>query len=342
MRKKGLISEAVIIGLLVSLSIFLAFWAMSIGPAGIGWQEAFKALWTHFVPGSFAVSEMTSTVVVNIRAPRIIMANLAGFGLGMCGYAMQSVLKNPLASPYTLGLSAAAGFGAALAIVLGIGVLSAQYLIVGNAFVFSLLASMLVLGFASGRNARPESVILSGVAVMFLFSAGTTLLQFIADPYAVQAVVFWLIGDVGRASWDKIAVMVMVICLVTPYLLFKGWDIGILRMGDETAASLGVRVGLTRMGVMATCSLLTASVVAFVGAIGFIGLVAPHIVKLAGRGSEHFGLIASGMVGAILLASADMIALTVLAPNVLPIGVVTAFLGVPLFMFLIQRGKKSR
>ena len=207
---------------------------------------------------------------------------------------------------------------------------------------FSLLASILVLGFASGRNARPEAVILSGVAVMFLFSAGITLLQFIADPYAVQAVVFWLIGDVGRASWDKILIMVLVICLVTPFLLFKSWDIGILRLGDETAESLGVRVSLTRMGVMAACSLLTASVVAFVGAIGFIGLVAPHMVKLAGRGSELFRLLASGMVGAILLASSDMVALTVLAPNILPIGVVTSFLGVPLFMFLIKRGKQPK
>jgi iron complex transport system permease protein len=330
---------AVLSGLALSV-VVLGFWAATIGPAGIGFLDAVRAVSAWLAPGSFDVPKMTHTVVVNIRLPRILMADLAGFGLGISGFAMQAVLRNPLASPYTLGISAAAGFGASLAIVLGIGILSSQYMVVGNAFLFALIASGLVLTMSVRDSSGPETVILTGVAMMFLFSAGITLLQYLGDPYAVQSVVFWLIGDVGRASWSKLALLGAVLGLTTPFLVFKAWDIAILRFGDDTAASLGVRVGWTRIGVMGACSLTTACLVSFVGTIAFVGLVAPHIVKLAGQTREWFGLLASGFVGAILLAAADMIALTALKPNVLPIGVITAFLGVPLFLFLIRRGRR--
>lgn len=335
-----LLTEAAILAGLAASVVVLGLWAATIGPAGIGFFDAARTVVEWIFPGTFDVPKMTHTVIVNIRLPRILMADLAGFGLGMSGFAMQAVLRNPLASPYTLGISAAAGFGASLAIVLGIGILSEQYMIVGNAFFFALIASALVLVFSMRGNSSPETVILTGVAMMFLFSAGITLLQYLGDPYAVQSVVFWLIGDVGRASWSKLGALGATLAVATPYLVYKGWDIGILRFGDDTAASLGVRVDRTRMGVMAACSLTTACLVSFVGTIAFVGLIAPHVVKLAGRANERFGLIASGFVGAILLASADMVALTVLKPNVLPIGVVTAFLGVPLFLVLIRRGRR--
>lgn len=327
--------------LLAATTVVLGIWAATIGPANIGFTDAARAVAGWIAPGSFDVPKMTHTVVINVRLPRILMADLAGFGLGMAGFAMQAVLRNPLASPYTLGISAAAGFGASLAIVLGVGIVSQQYMIVGNAFFFALVASGLVLTLAMRDTSNTETVILTGVAMMFLFSAGITLLQYIGDPYAVQSVVFWLIGDVGRASWPKLGLLAGVLGMTAPYLVYRGWDIGILRLGDDTAASLGVPAGWTRMGVMAACSLTTACLVSFVGTIAFVGLVAPHIVKLTGRTSERFGLIASGLTGAILLAAADMVALTILKPNVLPIGVITAFLGVPLFLVLIRRGSRN-
>ena len=177
---------AILVGLAVTVAV-LGLWAATIGPAGIGFFDAARTVVEWIVPGTFDVPKMTHTVIVNIRLPRILMADLAGFGLGMSGFAMQAVLRNPLASPYTLGISAAAGFGASLAIVLGIGILSEQYMIVGNAFFFALIASALVLLFSVRNNSSPETVILTGVAMMFLFSAGITLLQYLGDPYAVQS-----------------------------------------------------------------------------------------------------------------------------------------------------------
>ena len=322
--------------------LLLAAWAATIGPADLTVAQACRAFWEYLFPGSFQVPELHNVVVMNIRLPRIIMANIVGLGLGMAGCAMQGVLKNPLASPYTLGISAAAGFGAALAIVLGVGVFSSQYLIVGNAFIFALGCSLVVLGLSGSRNASPESMILAGIAIMFLFSAGITVLQYIADPYAVQSVVFWLVGDVGRASWEKIALGSGVLGLAAPYLMFKAWDLDIIGFGDETAISLGINADWTRRLVMIVCSIMTASLVAFVGTIGFIGLVAPHIARLAFKANHSFLLPASGLIGALLLSAADMIALTVLAPEVLPIGVVTAFMGVPIFLFFIIRRKEIR
>jgi iron complex transport system permease protein len=319
----------------------LAILAATIGPADISFVQVCRTLGAELLPGSGPVNELHRTIVLNVRLPRILMANLAGFGLGIAGAAMQSVLKNPLASPYTLGISAGAGFGAALAIVLGVGVLSGTFFIAGNAFVFALLTAFVVLALSGRRQAPTETMILAGIALMFLFSSGITLLQFIADPYAVQAVVFWLIGDVGRATWQHLHLIGLVLGLVTPYLVFKGWDMEILSFGDDTATALGVHVGWTRRGIMLACSLLTAAIVSFVGTIGFIGLVAPHIVRLALRGGHRIHLIGSGLTGAILLSSADMAALTLLAPNVLPIGVVTALMGVPLFLYFVLFRKES-
>ncbi len=315
--------------------------AATLGPAGLSIGDVYAAIAARFFPGHFNVSPLADSVVWNLRLPRIFMGLLAGFGLGVAGAVMQGVLRNPLASPFTLGISAAAGFGASLAIVLGVGIVAGKHLIIANAFVFSLLCTILMLALASRTSGNPATMILAGVALGFLFSAGTTLLQYFGDPYAVQAVVFWLIGDVGRTSWEKLSLVGITLLVTAPLLFWKSWDLNAMSSGDETARSLGVNVTTARISMMVITSLITATIVSFVGTIGFIGLVAPHIVRMAIGGDNRFVVPLSGMVGALLLAGADIVALQAMAPIVLPIGVITALMGVPLFLYFILRRKKE-
>jgi iron complex transport system permease protein len=266
---------------------------------------------------------------------------VGGIGLAIAGAVMQGILKNPLASPFTLGIASAAGFGAALAIVLGAGFVGGEYLIIFNAFIFTLLASLSVYGLAKYKGITPETMILAGIAIMYLFSAMTSFLQYVGQAEQVQEVVFWMMGSLGRSSWDKVWVVTAVIAACFPYLLLKSWDINALGAGDETAKSLGVDVEKTRVICMVLVSLITASVICFTGTIGFIGLVAPHITRMVIGGDHRFLLPASALVGGLLLLAADTVARTIMAPVILPVGIMTSFLGVPFFVYLFMRRKKQ-
>ena len=299
------------------------------------------AILAKFFPGSFPYFLVSDTIVWGLRLHRILLSIVAGIGLAIAGAVMQGILKNPLASPFTLGISSAASFGAALAIVLGAGFVGGEWLIIGNAFVFTLLASMTVYGLAKYKGITPETMILAGIAIMYLFQAMTSFLQYVGHAEQVQEVVFWMMGSMGRSSWDKVWIVSAVIALCFPYLLLKSWDINALGAGDETATSLGVNVEKTRVICMMAVSLITASVICFTGTIGFIGLVSPHITRMVIGGDHRFLLPASALVGGLLLLAADTAARTILAPVILPVGIMTAFLGVPFFVYLFMRRKKE-
>jgi len=269
------------------------------------------------------------------------MAIVAGMGLAVAGAVMQGILKNPLASPFTLGIASAASFGAALAIILGAGFAGGEYLIIGNAFIFALLASLTVYGLARYKGITPETMILAGIAIMYIFSAMTSFLQYVGRSEQVQEVVFWMMGSLGRSSWEKVWIVTAVTGICLPYLLVKSWDINALGAGDETAKSLGVNVERVRVISMILASLITASVICFTGTIGFIGLVSPHITRMAIGGDHRFLIPASALVGALILLGADSIARTILAPVILPVGIMTSFLGVPFFIYLFLRRRKE-
>lgn len=252
---------------------------------------------------------------------------------------MQGVLRNPLASPYTLGIASGAGFGASLGILAGAGFVGGQYLVIGNAFAFALLVSFIILGLSSRRGATPESMILAGIAMMYLFTAMTMTLQYFAEAEAVKGAIFWMVGSLGRASWSKLSLVSVVLVCCVPLLILKSWDLNVLGAGDETAKSMGVQVERTRIITMVLASLLVAGIVCFTGTIGFIGLVAPHICRMVIGGDNRFLIPTSGLVGAILLVAADTVARTIMAPVILPVGIMTAYLGVPLFIYLILRGR---
>jgi len=319
----------------------LAGVAATLGSADVSVREVYSAILARFFPGHFQTTWFADTIVWGLRLHRIMMAIVGGMGLAIAGAVMQGILKNPLASPFTLGIASAASFGAALAIVLGAGFIGGEWLIVGNAFLFTLLASMTVYGLAKYKGITPETMILAGIAIMYLFSAMTSFLQYVGKAEQVQEVVFWMMGSLGRSSWDKVWIVSAVIALCFPYLLLRSWDINAMGAGDETAKSLGVNVERTRVISMLLASLVTAVVICFTGTIGFIGLVAPHITRMVIGGDHRFLLPASALVGALLLLAADTVARTILAPVILPVGIMTAFLGVPFFIYLFLRRKKE-
>jgi len=297
------------------------------------------AIFHQLMPDHFASTELADTIVWNIRLPRALFGIVAGASLAVGGCILQGILKNPLASDYTLGIAQGAGFGAALAIIFGSGLIKGEYLIVGNAFLFSLLPTFFIFGMSRYKRATPETLILAGIAMMYLFGAAIILVQFFGSSDAVTAVVFWMVGDLGKATWDKLIPMSLMMIFCMPYLISKSFELNVMGAGDESAKSLGVNVERSRVIMMLITSLMISSVVCFTGAIGFVGLVGPHIARMIIGGDNRFLIPAAGLFGSILLAGSDMVATQVISPTILPVGVVTSFMGVPVFIYLIMKSK---
>lgn len=298
-------------------------------------------------------TELSSVVIWNIRLPRVMAAIIAGAGLSVAGCVMQSNLRNPLASPSTLGISSAAAFGANLAIIVfGAGSIkssSADAVLINNpyivticAFGFSMVATFVILMIAKLRALSSEAVLLAGVAIGSLFSAGSTLVQYFAQDVQVAAVVFWTFGDLGRASWREVSIMAILIITSIVYFIIKQWDYNAMDSGEETAKSLGVNVQQVRFGGLFVSSLITAAAVSFLGIIGFIGLIGPQMMRRIIGGDHRFLIPASALMGALLLLISDTFARTIISPVILPVGAITSFLGAPMFLYLLMRGYKRK
>ena len=307
------------------------------GPSGLSVRQAVA---TIISPGS--ADTTTRAIVWLIRLPVAVTALTVGASLGMAGAEMQTILGNPLASPYTLGMASAAGFGAALAIVLGVGVMpvAGQFLIPLNAFVFALLCSFVVYLVARLKQATTETLILAGVALHFLFSSLIALLKYLATSERLHAVVFWLFGDLNKARWPDIAVIGSFLLVVYPILARDAWKLTALRLGDEKAESLGVDVERLRLKVLLLISALTATAICFVGTIGFIGLAAPHIARMLVGEDQRFYVPLSTIGGALLLSIASIASKSIVHGVVFPVGVITSFIGIPFFVSLVLRKRK--
>ena len=329
----------VILSALIALLTIVVV-SVSLGSASPGFMEATQVILSRIFPfaGIDPGSKITQTIILDLRLPRIVLAIIAGAGLAASGATMQGVLRNPLVSPYILGISSAAGFGAALAIALGIGVVMQYegYIVVANAFIFSILAMLMVYGIARLRGITPESVILVGVAVGYLFSAMLSLIQFIAPEHAaVRAVVYWLMGQLFTAKWENILIILPLVLVAIALMMRHSWDMNVMSLGEEVAMSLGVNPRRVLVTCMALGSLATASIISFTGVIGFICLVSPHIARII-IGSDHrFLLPCSIVLGACLLLCSDTLARLVLMPSEVPVGIVTSLIGVPFFLYLL-------
>ena len=330
-------------GLLLAGAMLIA--SIGMGPVSISAPEALLTLLGD------TVSKRFDLIIWNIRLPQALTALAAGAGLSVAGAVMQAILRNPLGSPFTLGISHAAAFGAAVSVMLldlgtmassnvGAVTINSPYLTTLTAFGFSLVATFAIIAISRSRRATPEVMVLTGVALGALFTAGTMFLQYFADDVQLAAMVFWTFGDVARTTWTELGI----ICAVTAaaYIWFTAnrWNFNAIEAGDETAKGLGVKVERVRLTGMLLASLVTAVIVSFLGIIGFVGLVCPHMVRRLIGDDYRFLLPASCLVGAILLLAADTAARLMLAPNVLPVSVLTAFLGAPVFIWLIIRGNK--
>lgn len=323
----------------IGLAVLLCFTLIDIltGPAMLAMGDVVAAL---FAPD--AASAMTNVIVWDIRLPMTLMAIVVGAALAMAGAIMQTILGNPLASPYTLGFSAAAGFGAATVILTGFTLPILAWLTVPfAAFVATALAAALVYGLARARGMTPEVMILAGIATLFLFQSLQSMVQYMASPEVLQAIVFWLFGSLLKASWDNLPITATILVLCTLAILPDIWRLTALRMGDERAAAVGVNVTRLRVRMFVIVALLTAGAVAFVGTIGFVGLVAPHVARGFVGEDQRFLLPMSAVAGAIIMTGASILSKLISPGSIIPIGIVTAILGVPFLFGLIVIGKRK-
>lgn len=273
-------------------------------------------------------------IFLALRLPRVAMGLLVGTGLAISGALSQAILRNPLASPFTLGISSGAAFGAALGIFAGVASIWGLAL---SAFVFAALTTGGVLLLARYKGGRPETLVLGGVAIMFLFASSTSLLQYMATEQQLQSIVFWGFGNLGRAGWPEVLVAGILILAPAPAAMRLAWDLDVLAAGEETASSLGTDVRKLRLAGVLLISVMSAGSICFTGLIGFVGLVAPHMTRLF-LGADHRYLIpGSAFLGATLLTFSDALSRTLWSPQVVPIGILTSFLGVPFFFWLLLR-----
>ncbi|QKJ87847.1 iron complex transport system permease protein [Paramixta manurensis] len=329
LRHRLLIMGVLLLAILASLVL-----DFTLGPSGL----SLSTLWqTLLHPAS--VDAGTRVIVWDIRLPYALMAVVVGLALGLAGAEMQTILNNPLASPFTLGVSSAAAFGAALAIVLGIGIpgISDQWFISANAFIFALFAALMLDGVTRWTRVATSGVVLFGIALVFTFNALVSMMQFIASEDTLQGLVFWTMGSLARASWQKLGILVLALVILLPFSMMSAWKLTALRLGEDRAVSFGIDVRRLRLATLLRISILSALAVAFVGPIGFIGLVAPHIARLIFGEDHRYYLPASALTGALVLSMASVASKNLIPGVIIPVGIVTSLVGVPFFLSIILR-----
>ncbi|WP_069300688.1 FecCD family ABC transporter permease [Neptunicoccus sediminis] len=313
--------------------------AVSVGAVSVPFETVWGILINKIAPDTIPVdwSKGREAIVWDIRLPRAILACLVGAGLGMVGASLQAVTRNPLADPHLLGISAGGACGAILALLhtgLFLGLLTVPLL----AFLGSLGATLLVLAvsqFASATSA--DRLVLAGVAVSFVVMSGANVLIYLGDPRATHTVVFWMLGGLGLARWDQLIYPFGVLLVAGSFLQLKSATLNAMTVGDETATTLGIPVARFRLGIFVIGALITGVMVAFSGIIGFVGLMIPHIVRLMVGGDYRRLLPLSALCGAVFLVWADIVARTVMAPDDMPIGIVTGLIGGVFFVWLLRQ-----
>lgn len=337
----------VIIILVISV-ITLGFVCLFVGSSHMSIKECFDAL---FGKGSAAQVR----IIQNIRIPRVLAAIIAGAGLSVAGLIMQTNLNNPMASPATLGVSNAAVFGANLSIIafaggfLSTGNNLNSYTVGANpystslmAFIFSTFSIVLILGLCRLRSFRPGVVVLAGVTIGSVWTAATTILQFYATDVGLSAAVIWTFGDLGRATYKTDIIMAIVLVVGLTVFIITSWRLNALLTGDAAAKSMGVNVNTLRFVSMLMASMITAVCVSFLGMIGFVGIICPHVIKKIIGQDHRVSIPASALAGSILLLLADTLSRSMGNGSALPVGAITSILGAPFFLAIILFRKGDR
>jgi len=312
--------------------------SVAVGPVWIAPQKIAAMLANLVVPGNHTWSEAEAIIIFQIRLPRTFMALLVGSGLAVAGVAMQALFKNPLADPYVLGASSGAGFGAAL--IISLGVVSAIFVPLA-AFSGAIIASFTVYALSMiGPRSSVSLLLLSGIALSTFFSALISYLMFVAGSN-LQELVFWLMGGLWASTWQYVEITFPVVLVGTIILYAHARDLNLMLSGEESAQHLGVAVENLKRILLVTVSFIVGVAVAFCGIIGFVGLIVPHVVRTF-TGPDHKALIpASALFGGILLIWADIIARSAIPGTEVPVGIITALLGAPFFMYLVRSKRKN-
>ncbi|MEV4896147.1 iron ABC transporter permease [Nonomuraea sp. NPDC055795] len=321
----------------LAVSVLLA---IGVGAAAVPPGQTLRYLWAALSGAAITPDEVTTYQIVwQVRTPRVILAVLVGAGLSAAGVAIQAMVRNALADPFVLGVSSGASAGAVLVGVTGALTALGIYAVSAGAFLGALLASALVYFVArQGGGLAPLRLVLTGVAAAFGFQAVMSVIVYFApDGEATSTVLYWSMGGFGAATWGALPVIAAVTLATLVVLRGLGRRLDVLAQGDESAAGLGVDTVRLRRGLFVLTSLATGAMVAVSGAIGFVGLVMPHLVRLLVGAAHTRVLTIAPLAGAIFMVWADLLARTVVAPRELPIGVITALVGVPVFVTLLRR-----
>jgi len=313
--------------------------AVATGPADIGLPNVLASIGGHLgLPGLADVPPLTDSIVWQLRLPRVLTAAAVGAGLALSGAVMQSVTRNPLADPYLLGLSSGASFGAVCVVILGVA-----FALPAAAFLGALTALVATLSIARvGGTITPGRAVLSGLAIAQLGAAGTSFVIFwSAKGDSYREILNWLLGSLAGSSWTSVAISAGALVAVGTGIVLAATRLDAFAFGDTAAASLGINVNATRWVLLGAVALLTGAMVAVSGAIGFVGLILPHLVRgLSGPGHRRM-LPLTVVFGVLFLVVADTLARTVFEPRELPVGIITAIIGVPVFIALIKSRKAA-
>lgn len=332
-RKVGFILLC-LIGVFIILGI-----AVTVGPYNIGFLESYQIILDHIM-GNYDSGDIKDYIIINYRLPRIVAGIFCGAGLAVCGVVMQSVLKNPLADPYTTGVSSGASLGATLAMTMGSAASAASPHIVIFAFFFSLIPTAMMIAISKMRNASPTTMIMAGIGVMYIFNAVTTVLMLWADPQDLSRIYQWQVGTLETITWTSAPIIIVVTVIGMVVIELLSGKLNVLATGDDNAKSIGINADNMRILMLCLVGLVTAVVVSFTGLIGFVGLVTPHIARLFIGSDNRFLIPASALLGGIILVAADIVSRSFVEAT-LRVGVVMAFIGGPVFLWLLVRSKNS-
>ena len=324
----------------IAAAVLAAGYDLTVGPYDISIWETYEVIWNHI--WGLPVDYRDDLVIWTMRLPRILTGLIAGFGLAIAGVVMQTILRNPLADPYTTGVSSGASFGASLAIGFGLSLAGAGSVgIVINAFIFSLIPMTVIVFVSKMRGASPATMVMAGIAVMYIFNAMTTMIKLWVDADTLANIFAWSVGTLDVKGWDHILTMFAFTFASGILLMLMSRRLNVLSTGDESARSIGINADRLRIVSLFVVSMLTAGIVSFTGLIGFVGLVCPHIARMVVGSDVKYLLPASGFFGSALLLVADIVGRSVFEGSALQVGVVTAFIGGPMFLWLIIRQKKE-
>ncbi|AGH81390.1 iron ABC transporter [Psychromonas sp. CNPT3] len=328
-----------LIGIIMALLFISVLFDISTGPGNFPLSTVLDVLWDKASHGI-----ILEVIIWDHRMPVALTALIVGAMLGMAGALMQTILNNPLAEPFTLGISSAASFGAALAIVFGVGLTPniGSLLVTVNAFIFALCTCGALLAMTRVKGVGTQTIVLFGIAIFFAFNAMLAMMEYSASETQLQRIIFWMLGSLGRASWQQLGMGSLMMLIILPFCMSRTWRLTALRLGDESAMSMGVDVKRLRIEMLICISLLAATSVAFVGIIGFVGLVGPHIARMLVGEDQRYFLPLSAMLGATMLSLTSIVSKSITPGIIYPVGIITALIGVPIFLIIIMRHSKER